>query len=281
MRLKPYDTDIVTLGVGQRTDVIVQGLSNPKGTYWIRSNVTCAEAKQPFALAALYYPDAFPTALPTSFPSHTPSISCDNDALEKTIPTYPIAAGNPDQTYVLNLTAGQNATGVWLWSMNNSSFRADLSQPVLLQANKGNLTFPPAWNVINTGSARSYRFIFNNNSPLPHPMHFHGHNMHILAVGRGRWDGKTIVRPDNPQRRDVQMVPEFGYMVWQATADNPGAWAFHCHIAWHAATGLTVDILEQPAKIKALQIPAAVDQTCAEWRAVVATGQIEQIDSGV
>jgi len=194
---------------------------------------------------------------------------------------YPIAITNPDQTYTLNLTAGQNASSVWLWSINSSSFRADLSQPVLMQAQTGNLTFPPQWNVVNTGSAGSYRVIFNNNSPLPHPMHFHGHNMQILAVGRGKWDGTTIVRPSNPQRRDVQIVPEFGYLVWQTFADNPGAWAFHCHVAWHAATGLSVDFLEQPAKIKGLPIPASLDQTCKEWEAVVATGQIQQLDSGV
>ena len=272
---------MVTLGVGQRTDVIVQGLSNPKGAYFIRSNATCAEAKQPYALAALYYQDAPPTALPTSVASDPPSTSCDNDPLGTTVPMYPIAITNPDQTYTLNLTAGQNASSVWLWSINSSSFRADLSQPVLMQAQTGNLTFPPQWNVVNTGSAGSYRVIFNNNSPLPHPMHFHGHNMQILAVGRGKWDGTTIVRPSNPQRRDVQIVPEFGYLVWQTFADNPGAWAFHCHVAWHAATGLSVDFLEQPAKIKGLPIPASLDQTCKEWEAVVATGQIQQLDSGV
>ncbi|KEF58044.1 uncharacterized protein A1O9_05967 [Exophiala aquamarina CBS 119918] len=90
-----------------------------------------------------------------------------------------------------------------------------------------------------------------------------------------------IVRPRNPQRRDVQVVPEFGYLAWQTSADNPGAWAFHCHVAWHAATGMTVDFLEQPGKIKDLPIPAALDRTGKEWKAVVASRQIEQIDSGV
>lgn len=272
---------MITLGVGQRTDVIVHGLSDPKGTYWIRSNATCAEAQQPYALAALYYQNASSSALPTSSPSNPPSVGCDNDPLQSTIPTYSIAPGDPDQTFTLDLTAGQDASNVWLWSINNSSFRADLSQPVLLQVKNGNMTFPKQWNVINTGAAGSYRFILNNNTPLPHPMHFHGHNMYILAVGRGKWDGKTIVRPSNPQRRDVQIVPENGYLVWQASADNPGAWAFHCHIVWHAATGLTVDILEQRGKLKDLPIPTAAYQTCTDWKALVASGQIEQIDSGV
>ena len=54
-------------------------------------------------------------------------------------------------------------------------------------------------------------------------MHYHGHNMFVLAEGEGEWDGK-IVNPSNPQRRDVQMVRANGHMVVQWFQDNPGAW---------------------------------------------------------
>lgn len=60
-------------------------------------------------------------------------------------------------------------------------------------------------------------------------MHYHGHNIHILAEGYGKWDG-NIVNPHNPQRRDVQILhqarsdTEPAYMVFQLEADNPGAW---------------------------------------------------------
>lgn len=111
-------------------------------------------------------------------------------------------------------------------------------------------------------------------------MHFHGHNMFILAVGTGTWDGKTIVNPTNPQRRDVQLVPAFGYMVWQANADNPGTWPFHCHIAWHAGAGLFVDIMENPTAIKDLPIPSTSNQICENWAAFTASHTVDQIDSG-
>lgn len=64
-------------------------------------------------------------------------------------------------------------------------------------------------------------------------MHLHGQDMTIVSVGDGRWDGTTIFRPENPMRRDVQMLSPFGHLVVQFDADNPGVWAFHCHIAWH------------------------------------------------
>lgn len=110
--------------------------------------------------------------------------------------------------------------------MNNSSFRADYDNSVLLLANQGNISYPadPNWNVYNFGSNSTIRLIVNNLIPAAHPMHIHGHNMFVLAEGVGTWDGTTIVNPSNPQRRDTQMVQGLGYMVFQIDAVNPGVW---------------------------------------------------------
>jgi hypothetical protein len=53
----PYTTKVVTVGPGQRTDVLVTakaGTSDSK--YWIRSNIStiCSNTKQPEALAGKY-----------------------------------------------------------------------------------------------------------------------------------------------------------------------------------------------------------------------------------
>lgn len=54
-------------------------------------------------------------------------------------------------------------------------------------------------------------------------MHLHGYNMYILHEGPGQnWDG-TIVRPENPQRRDVFQIRPNGHLVMQFdAAENPG-----------------------------------------------------------
>lgn len=69
-------------------------------------------------------------------------------------------------------------------------------------------------------------------------------------------------------------------MVWQANADNPGAWPFHCHIAWHLSSGMAIDILERPDDIEDLPIPEAGYQQCRNWEAWQ-NGVVSQIDSGV
>jgi FtsP/CotA-like multicopper oxidase with cupredoxin domain len=295
----PYNTTVLTLGIGQRSDIIVTANYSSSSTFWMRSNITCSTSLNPNAVAVVMYDKASTSTIPTSTPQpYTPG--CNNDPLASTVPVYAINPGTPATTQTIDITVAQNATGSWLWYMNGTSFRGDYNDPTLLLAKAGNTSYPysPQFNIINTGSNSSYRFIVNNLTPTVHPLHFHGHNMFVLAVGTGTWDGKTIVNPTNPQRRDVQLVPPFGYMVWQANAgklssttnkfiarlglishqDNPGAWPFHCHIAWHAGAGLFVDILENPAVIKNLPIPSSVDQVCSDWSKFSATGAVDQIE---
>ncbi len=86
----------------------------------------------------------------------------------------------------------------------------------------------------------------------------------------------------NPPRRDVHMMPRYGHVVVQFEADNPGAWSYHCHIAWHSAMGYTVDILERPAEVRGSgRIAAAVNETCAAWDAWSRSHVVDQIDSGI
>jgi FtsP/CotA-like multicopper oxidase with cupredoxin domain len=167
--------------------------------------------------------------------------------------------------------------------MNNSSFRADYNTPILLLSKMGNNSYPdnPEWNVYNFGSNSSIRIILINDTPIPHPIHLHGHNYFVESVGdTTSWDG-TVVRPNNPQRRDVQILPTFGYLVMQIKADNPGVWPLHCHIAWHVSAGLYVTVMERPADIANLNIPGVMAQTCRDWASFTNTTIIDQIDSGL
>lgn len=167
--------------------------------------------------------------------------------------------------------------------MNKSSFRANYNDPILLLSNVGNNSYPddPQWNVYNFGSNSSIRIVLNNLIGAAHPIHLHGHNMFVLDEGVGEWDGKTVINPLNPQRRDVQLLQGNGYMVLQINADNPGAWPLHCHIAWHVSAGLYVTVVERPADIAQLQIPSIMAETCRSWSAFTGEGPIDQIDSGL
>ena len=168
---------------------------------------------------------------------------------------------------------------------SNTSFRGDFNNPLLgltyeaNAASSGNgsqaanatysnatLGFPsyafdPQRNVYNFGSNQSIRIIFINTLGFNHPMHLHGQTMSVLAEGTGTWDG-TITRPQNPQRRDTQILQADGYMVVQITADNAGVWPFHCHIGWHLSGGFLINVLLRPEALTDRKIPEVVAQSC-------------------
>jgi FtsP/CotA-like multicopper oxidase with cupredoxin domain len=294
--LVPYTAEVITLGVGQRADVILEASSAyaADSAFWLRSNTSCSLSLpgQKRAQAALYYEDADTGALPSSAATpYDDSAQLGNDDLELTEPAFALpVVGEPDVTLNITIGVAQNASNVTLFYMNNSSFRADYNDPLLLEAQQGHTSFPsdPQWNVHNTGDARTVRIILDANVSIAHPMHLHGHDFYVLAQGSGTWDG-NITRPNNPQRRDVQLLPKLGssaegdrpYLVLQFDQDNPGVWPFHCHIAWHVSAGLYINIIERPDDIKQLQIPEIMAQTCRAWWDYTGHNVVDEIDSGL
>ncbi|KAK5656371.1 hypothetical protein OQA88_4751 [Cercophora sp. LCS_1] len=275
--IKPYETKVVTLGVGQRADVLVE--ANAEGSaFWMRSDLTCAPAKQPNAVAAVYYDDADSTKTPTTSPWDLPSPPCANDDLSVTEPLMPIPVPQPTTTHTMEIEIFTNESDITLWKFGGVSMRANYNNPILLQANEGNFTFEEEWNVLNFLANTSIRIVVVNKTPGPHPMHLHGHNPYILHEGPGPWDG-NIVRPSNPQRRDVQIVRGGGHLVLQFDA-TPGAWGFHCHIAWHASGGFFSSFLIRPREVMKMRIPEKTYQSCGEWDAWTHRNVAEQIDSG-
>jgi FtsP/CotA-like multicopper oxidase with cupredoxin domain len=78
----PYKTNMVTLGVGQRTDVLVKGTGQPGQAYWMRSDFStlCSFGiiLQPHALAAIYYPKANQSLKPNSTATPYTETTCTN-----------------------------------------------------------------------------------------------------------------------------------------------------------------------------------------------------------
>ncbi|KAJ2974397.1 hypothetical protein NUW58_g8671 [Xylaria curta] len=282
VEIKPYDTKVVTIGVGQRVDVLVRA-NGTECAYWLRSNLTsCSNAKQPFARAVIYYDKADTDTIPTSTPWDVPDPqTCTNDALEITEPYYPMALPEPSWTQNMDISMFRNASGNLLWQFGGVAARVDYNKPTLLQLGNNSMKFEPEMNVHDYGSNSSIRIIVNNPTPAPHPMHAHGVNMYILSAGPGNYDGTTVVRPANPMRRDVQMVQPFGHIVVQMDVHNPGIWPFHCHIAWHASAGFFSQMVFLPDEIRRYTIPDNVKQTCRDWDAFTSRVAPNQIDSGL
>lgn len=289
----PYDTTVLNLAAGQRADVIVTANPSPptpNGAYWIRTRqpTLCALAYQPFALAVIYYAgNIFGTSgIPISLPQPdflVPRLlDCGNDDLSLTEPSYAIKPLEPDVVTVVQVTTSTNGSGQSLYYMNGETFHSDYDRPVLRGVQDGQTSFAKGLNLYDFGNNKSIRLIFNNETPFSHPIHVHGQNMFVLSSGTGTWDGVSITRPENPQRRDTHTLVPLGYMVFQLSSDNPGVWPIHCHFSWHVSAGLIINVVQRKDEVKDIDnIAPTIKQSCDPWYNWQSTHVVDEIDSGV
>ncbi|KAK4249145.1 extracellular laccase [Corynascus novoguineensis] len=296
--------DSLFLGVGQRYDVVIDASSTP-GNYWF--NVTfgganaCGGSRHPNPAAIFHYagaPDALPTDEGTPPVDHQ-CLDLDNltPVLERNVPVNDFVQ-NPGNTLDISL----DLTPIFVWKINGSAINIDWGKPAVDYVLTGNTSFPREYNIVQVDGVDQWTYWLIENDPdgivsLPHPMHLHGHDFYVLgrspvtspgdnlkfrfdpAVDRGRLSG------DNPTRRDVAMVPARGWLLIAFKTDNPGAWLFHCHIAWHVSGGLSVTFLERPNDLRDAVEGTADEQelnrVCEEWREYWPTNPYPKIDSGL
>lgn len=292
--VEPYTVDHVSLGVGQRADVLVNGTGAPDGAYWMRSSMTdhCStnDGISPIGYAAIYYEHANTSRAPTTnstFIDVTP-FNCANVPLQSTVPAYPIAMDAPSTTETINIRLVSNGTNL-VYQLNGIQHKTNFDVSLLNSARRGQTTFQNSDAVYNYGSNTTVRIVFYNYDGIFHPMHLHGHNFQILSDGWGEWDG-TVVRASNPQRRDTALMRPArettpSWLVLQWTANNPGLWALHCHIAFHLSAGLYMTVLEGAEELardlKYAQISSATALTCPQWNAWAYRNVVDTIDDGV
>lgn len=100
-------------------------------------------------------------------------------------------------------------------------------------------------------------------------MHLHGHDFALLQQSTEPYSKSVLnLTFDNPPRRDVVLLPINGFVIIAFKLDNPGTWLLHCHIAWHASSGLALQILENQAKLKKSMTPGRlkeVERGCRNW----------------
>ncbi|MEX2495243.1 MAG: copper resistance system multicopper oxidase [Woeseia sp.] len=66
-----------------------------------------------------------------------------------------------------------------------------------------------------------------NDTMMQHPIHLHGHFFEVLNGHAGH----------HPRKHTVNVLP--GTKIsFDLTADNPGDWAFHCHLLFHMHAGM-------------------------------------------
>ncbi len=110
----------------------------------------------------------------------------------------------PSRTIELRLTGNMER---YIWSINDVKFND--AEPI----------------VLNYGERVRIRFI--NETMMAHPMHLHG-LWSLVDVGKGS---------RNPIKHTVNVNPAMTVDI-DVEVDEPGQWAFHCHLSYHADAGM-------------------------------------------
>ena len=66
-----------------------------------------------------------------------------------------------------------------------------------------------------------------NDTMMQHPIHLHGHYMELVTGHAGY----------QPLKHTINVLPG-SKVTFDLTADNPGDWAFHCHLLYHMHAGM-------------------------------------------
>jgi hypothetical protein len=81
----------------------------------------------------------------------------------------------------------------------------------------------------------------------------------------------------NPPRRDVAVLQPKGYLVLAIPLDNPGAWLMHCHIGFHAAEGMNIQIAESMKEaVKQVKEADKMQKNCANWSQFQESKKLDQ-----
>lgn len=280
--IHPYTADYIDIAIGQRYDVIIDA-DQDVGSYWLRAivQINCGETN-----------DNTPEQNLTGFISYkgykglpaksAPLPPANQDCHDETqlVPYVPIKVpqthfGSSDKSVVSMNVSGPvsdvNDLGdtVTRWRIHGGSIDVDWTNPTLLQLKNNKRTKPS--NPIFLDKAGYTYWIIENEFVANHPIHLHGHDFNIIsqsAANAGPFDpSKAILNWNNPPRRDVATLPGNGSLVIAFNLDNPGAWLLHCHIAWHVAQGLSVQLIERQQEIfKYTTLDSAWEKTCTNFK---------------
>ena len=132
--------------------------------------------------------------------------------------------------------------------------------------------------VVQTPGVQTIDILVSNFDDGNHPLHLHGYKYWVLAQGQG-YPPLTHVGADinldtlaplyetlklsNPLRRDTASVAAFGWILLRFVTDNPGMWAFHCHLSWHSEAGLLMQFLTKSDDLARMETPDANVQLCS------------------
>jgi FtsP/CotA-like multicopper oxidase with cupredoxin domain len=222
--INPYTTTDLSVGMGQRYDIIVEAKNITSGNFWLRAipQESCSETSAKDDIKGIIRYDNSSTADPTTT-AYSYTDSCLDEDPANLIPYLSIEASDSYGYHNDTEVAVQVITNALQWTMNKTSFRTAWENPTLLQVAEGATTFSTKQQVIQFPKAGQWVYLIIH-SPFAqnHPMHLYGHDFWVLDAAYGNFVGTVEeLNVSNKPRRDTVMMPASGYVVIAFPTKNP------------------------------------------------------------
>jgi FtsP/CotA-like multicopper oxidase with cupredoxin domain len=197
----PVTGRIFPIAVAQRLDIRVT-IPREAAAHPVLARLEGARNQTGIVLAAGNAPIA---RIPELADAVSPALTLDLESRLQA--TKPLAQRNADRVLTINLTGDM---AKYIWSLNNVVW---------------NPSVPP----LPISNGERVELVMVNQTGMPHPMHLHGHEFQVVEIDGKRFSGAV---------RDTVLVPPGRRVVVAFDANNPGLWAFHCHLLYHLDAGM-------------------------------------------
>ncbi|KAF3454059.1 hypothetical protein FNV43_RR04506 [Rhamnella rubrinervis] len=299
--VEPFAVPDLDIYSGESYSVLITTDQNPNENYWLSIGVRGREPKTSHALTIFNYLPISASKLPTSPPLITPEwndYAHSKSFIKKLLAL--MGSPKPPTNYhrrIVLLNTQNKINGYTKWAINNVSLalpptpylgsikhglKHAFSQrkPPENFPNNYNLMKPPTNPNTTTGNG-VYILSFgitidvilqnantlNENVSEIHPWHLHGHDFWVLGYGEGRFSQKDVKKFNlkNPPLRNTAVIFPYGWTALRFVADNPGVWAFHCHIEPHLHMGMGVVFAEGVRRVPKIPAEALACGLTAKW----------------
>ena len=189
------------VNVAQRLDIVL-AIPRAAAAYPLLATVEGERDRTGIVLAAGKAPIA---RIAAQAPTAAPEITME---LEKRLrAAEPLKPRKPDRVHNIDLTGEMSK---YIWSINGVAWNPQV---------------PP----LPVARGERVALVIANSTGMPHPMHLHGHRFQVVEIEGVGLPGAV---------RDTVRVPPGQRVIVVFDADNPGTWAFHCHMLYHMEAGM-------------------------------------------
>ncbi|KAJ4760415.1 Laccase/Diphenol oxidase family protein [Rhynchospora pubera] len=275
----PFIVKNLNIYSGETYSVILRADQNPTRNYWLASNVVSRKPGTPTGIGLLNYygipHGRFPPTAPPSGPLWNDTYyRMKQSWATRAHPNFNEPPPAKSNRVIILLNTQNRIDGLTRWSLNNVSHDFPHTPYLIAVKNKLRHVFeqkppPETYDIKNydinvpppnrnaTRSNAIYKLQFGSvvdlilqnantltaNNSETHPWHLHGHDFWVLGSGWGKFnpeiDPKNYNLKDPIMKNNVALQP-YGWTAIRFKADNPGVWAFHCHIESHFFMGMGI-----------------------------------------